>query len=179
MAKQDQPLYLLLGEILRPHGVRGELKMRIFTDYPERLIKDIKTLYLGQDANDTDAMPFTVKSARFHKEYLLLTLSEINGRDEAETLRGQKVMVDIDNAVPLEDGEYYLYQLVGLTVKTTDDVELGQIKDVIETGANDVYIVKGRAYGELLLPAHDETIVSINFDDNIIIMELPEGLLPE
>ncbi|MEM9951923.1 MAG: ribosome maturation factor RimM [Chloroflexota bacterium] len=175
----SKPSYLLLGEILRPHGVRGELRMRIFTDYPERLIKDVKTVYLGQDVTDEDTIPYTVKSARFHKDYLLLTFSEIKDRNQADTLRGLKVMVDIDNAVPLEDGEYYLYQLIGLTVKTTDDVELGQIQDFIETGANDVYVVKGRAYGELLLPAHDETIIDIDFDNQVIVMQLPEGLLPE
>jgi len=175
----DKPYYLLLGEILRPHGVRGEMRMRILTDYPERLTTELKTIYLGNDPKQAEAEEYTLKSARFHKEYLLITLTEIQDRDEAETLRGQKVMIDIDNAVPLEEGEYYLYELIGMTVQTEDETELGQIREVLETGANDVYVVKGRAFGELLLPAHEETIINIDFETRIVTMKLPEGLLPE
>lgn len=176
---QQKPCYLLLGEILRPHGVRGEIRMRILTDYPERFINDLKTLYLGTDPKQPGAEQYTLKSARFHKEYMLITLAGIHDRNEAEMLRGQKVMIDIENAVPLEEGEYYLYQLVGMTVQTEDGIELGQLREVIETGANDVYIVKGRTYGELLLPAHEETLINLDFETKIITMKLPDGLLPE
>lgn len=175
----SQPQYLLLGEILRPHGVRGEMRMRIMTDYPERLINEIKTVYLGDNPDDEGITAHTVKSARFHKEYLLITLEEVADRNEADSMRGLKVMIDIEHAVPLDEGEYYLYQVIGLTVKTVEGIEAGIIKDVIETGANDVYVVKSREFGELLLPAHDETIVSVDFDAGIITMKLPGGLLPD
>ncbi len=175
---QNQPDYLILGEILRPHGVRGEMRMRILTDYPERFINELKTIYLG----DNPASPvdeYTLKSARFHKDYLLITLTTITDRNDVEPLRGKKVMIDIENAVPLEEGEFYLYQLMGLSVQTEDGTFLGDIRDVIETGANDVYLVKGGQFGELLLPAHEETIISIDFEAQMVTMNLPEGLLPE
>lgn len=176
---QQQPDYLVLGEILRPHGVRGEIRMRILTDYPERLINELKTVYLGDNPNSSDADEYTIKSARFHKEYLLITLADIADRDDVDTLRGKKVMIDIDNAIPLEAGEFYLYQLIGLSVQTEEGLLLGDIRDVIETGANDVYVVKGREFGELLLPAHRETIINIDFEAKMVTMKLPEGLLPE
>lgn len=179
MASQQQPHYLLLGEILRPHGIRGELRMRILTDHPERLLNELDEVYLGNSPKNKEAKLYTLKSARFHKDYLLITLEEVKSRNDAELLRGQKVMIDLDRAIPLEDGEYYLYQLIGITVQTVDGLELGEIKEVIETGANDVYIVKGREFGELLLPAHSETIVNINFDEKRITMQLPDGLLSE
>lgn len=179
-AQQPQPDYLVLGEILRPHGVRGEMRMRILTNYPERLLtKDIEHIFLGNSPEDDDPQPFTVKSARFHKQYLLLTLAEIHDRNAADPLRGKIVMVDIENAVPLEDGEFYLYQLIGLTVETEEGTVLGAIQDVIETGANDVYVVRGSTYGELLVPSHTETLIDVDFDANRIIMRLPEGLLPD
>lgn len=172
--------YLIIGEILRPHGIKGELRVRIMTDYPERLIaKEVKTIYLGTGVSDKRAKAFTVKSARLHKDYLLITLKEINSRNDADTLRGLYAMVDFDNAVPLYEDEYYVHEIIGLKVVTTEGIELGTLHSVVETGANDVYVVRGGEQGELLLPAHDETIVEINFDTETITMNLPEGLLPD
>lgn len=178
-SNKAKPNYLVLGEILRPHGIQGEMKMRIFTDHPERLINDLKTIYLGDNPNQNHADKYGLKSARFHKEALLITLKEVTDRNDAEILRGKKVMIDIDNAIPLKEGEYYLYQLIGLSVQTADGIALGDIRDIIETGANDVYVVKGREFGELLLPAHSETIIKVDFEAKMITMQLPEGLLPD
>lgn len=176
--KRLQPHYLILGEILRPHGIRGELRVKVQTDYPERLIDELKTVYIGTDPKQSDAETYTIKSARFHQDYILLQLEEIDDRNAAELLRGQFVMVDLENAVPLEEDEFYLFELIGLTVKTTSGEELGTIQDVMETGANDVYVVKGRKYGELLIPAHDETLVDVDVEAGIVTMNLPYGILP-
>lgn len=177
--KSNQPNYLILGKIVRPHGIRGELRMKIMTDYPERLINELKTVYIGTDAKQAGAEAYTIKSARFHKDFLLLTLEEIADRNEAELFRNQLVMIDIENAVPLEDDEVYLYELIGLSVQTDDGKILGTIKDVLETGANDVYIVRSREYGELLIPIHDETLLEIDTEAEIVTVKLPEGLLPD
>lgn len=168
--------YLVLGEILRPHGVRGEVRMRIITDYPERL-HDLESLHLGKSPDDPNIESIQLNSVRFHKNYALLTVNGITDRNQADTLRGKTVMVRMEDAVPLEDGEYYLFELIGLKVMV-DDNEIGKIKEVLQTGANDVYIVDGPRYGEILVPAHDETILDLDFDKSIIRMTLPEGLLP-
>lgn len=180
MSKDNQaPKYLALGKILRPHGIRGELRMQILTDYPERLVNDLKKVYIGEKITQDRADIYNLKSARFHKDFLLITLAEVTSRNDAEAMRGKMVMIDVDNAIPLKTGEFYLYQLIGLTVQTNDGIVLGQLREVIETGANDVYVVKGREFGEVLLPSHAETLVNIDFEAKLITMNLPEGLLPD
>ena len=119
-----------------------------------------------------------VKKVRFNKAYALLSLAGYNSRDDAERLRAKFVMIDREQAAPLEGEQYYLFQLIGLRVFSNNE-EIGQVKEVLQTGANDVYIVESPAHGELLLPAHEETIVSIDFASRAITMSLPEGLLPD
>ncbi len=173
---RKQPKYLVLGEILRPHGIRGEVRMRMFTDYPERLT-ELKAVYIGKSATDKHIARLGLKQVRFNKDYALLTLEGYSSRSESDRLRSKVVMVDVDDAMPLEDGEYYLFQLIGLKV-VADYQDIGRIKEVLQTGANDVYVVESRKYGEILIPAHAETIASIDFDAEIVTMSLPEGLLP-
>jgi 16S rRNA processing protein RimM len=176
--KRLEPQFLMLGKIDRPHGIRGELRMRVMTDYPER-VADLETIYLSRDEQGQKRVAYTLVGTRFHKDYLLLQLEDINTRNDAELLRSLFVLVDIEHAVPLDDGEFYLYQLINLQVFTENQDELGFITDVIETGANDVYVVHGERFGEVLVPAHDETIISIDFEAGQMIVSLPEGLLPE
>jgi 16S rRNA processing protein RimM len=170
------PHYLLIGEVLRPHGVKGEVRLRILTDYPER-VSQLKTIYLGTDPNSPNATPYTVQHMRMNQEYGLLKLKEINDRNEADRLRELFVMVKLDQAVPLEEGEFYLYQLIGLAVQTVDGEMLGTISEVLETGANDVYIVNSPQHGEVLIPVTDETIVKTDIKAGIVMVNLPEGLL--
>jgi 16S rRNA processing protein RimM len=173
-----QPKYLLLGEVLRPHGIRGELRMRILTDYPER-ITDLETIYIGKDPYEANAAAYRVEHMRLHQAYGLLKLATIDDRTQAEPFRELFVMVDIADAVPLEEDEFYLYQLIGLKVETEAGEFLGEIQDVLETGANDVYVVKGEAYGEVLIPVTDETIVKTDIEAGVMVVNLPDGLLPQ
>ena len=173
--RQD-PKFLVIGEVLRPHGVRGEVRMRVFSDNPERLA-ELEWVYVGKSPNDPALHRRVLNGLRFNKKYALLRLEGCSSRDEAEALRAAKVMISIDQAAPLDDGEYYLFQLLGMTV-VTEDFAVGTVKEVLQTGANDVYIVESDAYGEVLIPAHAETIVNIDFDTGLIQMVLPDGLLP-
>ncbi|GIL09262.1 MAG: ribosome maturation factor RimM [Chloroflexota bacterium] len=176
-AQPAGPRYLLLGEILRPHGVRGELRMRILTDFPER-IPGLAAVYVGVGPAAPDVKPYSVEHMRMHQAYGLLKLRGVDDRDQAELLRDLLVMVPLENAVPLEPGEFYLYQLIGLAVETADGTALGTLRDVIETGANDVYVVASPAHGEVLLPAIDEVIVRIDIAAGVMVVNLIEGLLP-
>jgi len=174
--KPNTPPFLLLGQILRPHGVRGELRIDVQTAYPERIGPGMQ-VHIGRDPDDAaSAVVYEVVRARAHKQYLILLLKGINDRDEADLLRQQFVMVPIEDAVPLDDDEYYLYQLIGLTVVTDDGIELGTITDVIETGANDVYVVTGPR-GEVLLPATEECIVELDIERGLVTVNLLDGLL--
>ena len=173
----ETPQYFVVGEVLRPHGVRGEVRMRVLTENREQL-RNLQYLYLAANPDDTRKFRVDVDRVRFNKAYALLSLEGYRSRDDAERLRDKLVMIDREQAAPLEGEQYYLFQLIGLRV-VSDNKEIGQVKEVLETGANDVYIVESPAHGELLLPAHAETIVSIDFDSRVITMSLPAGLLPE
>lgn len=171
------PKYLLLGEVLRPHGIRGELRVRLLTDHPER-INQLEQVFLGSGVDADDAQPFSVQHMRRNQEYGLLKLKGIDDRNAADLLRGLFVMVDFENAVPLEEGEFYLFQLIGLTVQLEDGSTLGTLVEVLETSANDVYIVDSPTYGEVLVPVTDETIINTDIDAGVVTVRLPEGLLP-
>jgi len=174
----ETPRYLLLGEILRPHGIRGELRMRVLTDYPERISKR-GYIFLGKDPNTDKAIRYTVEAMRMHHDYGLLKLAGVDDRTAAEAYRELFVMIPLEDAVPLEEGEVYLFQLIGLTVQTSAGEILGKLTEVLETGANDVYFVDSPKYGDVLIPATDDTIVEVNVEAGTITVELPEGLLPE
>jgi len=175
---EDQPTYLLIGEVLRPHGVAGEVRVRVLTDYPER-IAELEHIYLGTSPTSRKIKQHKLEGLRMHKGYALIKVAKITNRDLADRLRGLSVMVHIDDAIPLEDDEIYLYQLIGMRVTTTDGLDLGKITDVIETGANDVYIVNGGRFGEVLVPITDETLIETDDETGIITVKLPDGLLPE
>ena len=173
---RGQPRFLVVGEILRPHGIRGELRMRVLTDNPDRL-PQLESVHLGDSVNDANLQEFVLNRVRFNKEYALLSLEGCRNRNDAERFRGKIVLIGSDQTAPLENGQYYLFQLIGMRV-IADQTAIGRVKDVLQTGANDVYIVYSDEFGEVLIPAHDETILRIDFDAGIIHMTLPEGLLP-
>ena len=168
----SEPDFLIVGRIIRPHGVRGEVSMKIITDYPERLI-DAEILYVGPTYH-----PHRIVSARRHRGAILLLFEGVSGRDDAEVFREQFVYIRMQDAVPLEEGEYYFYQLKDIRVVTDEGEELGRLVDFIETGANDVYIVHGPR-GELLLPAIPEVIMHVDVDSHIMTVHLIEGLIED
>lgn len=172
----SNPSFLLLGRVLRPHGVRGELRLEVLTAYPERILPESK-VFVGPNPEETaTAVLYTVAGVRKHQQYLILHLKGLDDRAAADLLRDQFVMVAIEDAVPLEEGEFYLYQAIGLAVYTVDDEFLGQVTDVIETGANDVYVVQGPR-GEVLLPDIDECIEQVNIEAGRMTVRLMDGLL--
>lgn len=174
----DQPPFLLLGKVLRPHGLRGELRIEVLTAYPERIASN-STVYIGRDPQNAGiATAYEVQRARKHQQYLILQLVGVPDRNAADLLRQQYVMVPLENAVPLEDDEFYLFQAIGLAVYTDTGEHLGQVVELIETGANDVYVVHGPR-GEVLLPAIDECVLTIDIDAGTMTVRLMDGLLPD
>lgn len=165
----SEPSFLVVGRVLRPHGLGGEIRVEILTDYPERFALH-KVLYLG-----AEHAPFALQGHRFHGGAVLLKLEGIDTRTEAEALREQWVRLPIEEAVPLEEGECYLFQMMHQRVITVDGEELGEIVEIIETGANDVYLVRGPE-GDILLPDIDEVIVRVDLDARQVIVRLLDGL---
>ncbi|HEY8601561.1 MAG TPA: ribosome maturation factor RimM [Thermomicrobiales bacterium] len=153
------PERLNLGKIAGTHGLRGEFRMYLFTNHPE-MLHTIRTLYLG----DTQ-VPQSVR--RIHPlpgdKEAIVRLVGVTSPEEAAELRGQQVWVDREALPPLPEGELYHYQLIGLDVVDEEGTALGRLAEIIETGANDVYVVRGLA-GELLLPAINDVILDVNLE---------------
>ncbi|MBE7470262.1 MAG: 16S rRNA processing protein RimM [Anaerolineae bacterium] len=170
--RQPELRYLAVGRIVRAHGLRGEVSVTLLTDFPERF-ETTEWVYLG---NEFEATPYRLEKYRWHKQNLLLTLAGVTDRNEAEKLKGQFVQVPIEEAVPLPEGSYYLYQLIGLRVESTAGEFLGAITQVMETGANNVYVVQ-QEDREILLPAIPDVIKGIDVKAGVMKVHLIEGLI--
>lgn len=173
VAKAAEPSFLTIGQVSKPHGVHGEVRVILHTDVPERFTW-LKEVYVGQNPSRLVA----VEGARLHQNMVLLKLAGYDDREAAEMLRGAWLQVPEAEAIPLNEGEYFLYQIEGLTVVTDTGELLGTLLEVIETGANNVFRVVGPR-GEVLLPDTREVILDIDFDNGRVTIHLLPGLLPE
>lgn len=165
------PDFVAVGRLRRPHGVQGELLFEVWTDFPERLQPGI-TLYVGARHR-----PMHLLARRDLPHGLLLTLEGIHDRDQAGLLRNQVVYVPAASLPPLEDGDWYVHQVLGLHVVTDEGQPLGVLVEVFETGANDVLVVRRPDGSEALLPATDEVVLQVDFDHRTMTVHLLPGLL--
>jgi 16S rRNA processing protein RimM len=172
-----EPSYVIVGRVRRPHGIRGEVRVEILTDYPERLVQR-DSLYLAHPQSPDEVKQYPLESVRPHKGILLVKLGGIDDRDAAEELRGMLIQVPFEEAVPLEEGEYYHFQLIGMDVETETGEWLGRVADVLATGAHDVYVVRGPR-GEVLLPAIEDVILELNTERRKMVVRPLPGMLEE
>jgi 16S rRNA processing protein RimM len=163
------PEYLVVGEIVAPFGIRGEVKVLLDTDFPELLL-DAKVLYLGDPAT-----PYRVERAQFHRGIGRLKLAGCDDRNTAEMLRGQWVQVQADQAPVPGEGEYYYHQLIDLEVWTDAGEHLGRIIEVLPTGGNEVLVVRGTG-GEVLLPMIEDVVLEVDLQTSRMRVHLLEGL---
>lgn len=140
--------YLMIGEVLKPQGVRGEVKVKPYAADTDAF-HDWKTLYL---LHGTAYEPIAATCSRVHDGFAYLTLGACRSMDDAEKLRGEKLYIDREHALPLEEDEVYISDLVGCVAVDETGAELGQLTDVLQHGAVDVYVFRG-AKGEWMAPA--------------------------
>jgi 16S rRNA processing protein RimM len=143
------PEFLIVGHILAPRGIKGEIKAQVVTDFPDRFTPG-KLVYL-------DGQPLEIETCHPYKRHLLVKLATINTRQDAED-------------------EYYAFQLIGLDVVTTEGKHVGRITDIMSTAGNDIYIVEGEG-GEILIPAIEDVVKSIDLEAGKMVIEAIEGLL--
>ena len=169
------PGYLAVGQIVGAHGLSGELKIEAYSDFPDRFVPGV-TLYLGEDLEEVK-----VATVRPHKTNLLVNLEEVGDRNEAEEVRGLWLYVPEAEAAELEEGQYWIHDIIGLQVVTLDGMQLGKITDVMATGANDVYVVRpaGDMNGgrDILLPAIADVVEQVDIPNGIMVVRLLEGLI--
>jgi 16S rRNA processing protein RimM len=198
------PEYLIVGQVVAPFGVRGEMKVNVLTEFPDRF-KTLEAVILAPfdafppgDAPTASLDPATVRrgplppgnfrpprvptefhieDTRFHKAQLMLKLEGVNDPDMVAALRGYWVVVPLEKARKLPRGAYYLYQILGLPVFTTDGEEIGTVHEVLTGSANDVYVVRGPGVqdpsGELLVPAVKQFVKSLDVKAGRVVITPP------
>jgi 16S rRNA processing protein RimM len=165
-----EPLYLSVGFLRRPHGVRGEILMDLHTDFPERMKKG-RRLYVGETHT-----PFTLTSVRPHGSGMLVKFQHIDTPEDAGALRNQWVYVRAEE-VPLPKGQHYQHELLGLKVVDEHGNLLGELVEIMETGANDVYVVRDDAGREILLPGIPSVILDLDMGARTMRVHLLDGLV--
>lgn len=173
MPTWERPARLLIGKVLTSHGVDGTLRLELYTHFPERL-STLRRVYLGDEER-----PRRVRRAQLHPPYGLMKLAGIDTPEAAAEFHGQLVRIDHEQAAPLPPGEYYHWQIIGATVVDEDGARLGAVTEIIETGANDVYVVRRPEGGEILLPAIAEAIRHVDGERGVITARLLPGLVDE
>ncbi|WP_313132182.1 ribosome maturation factor RimM [Anaerocolumna sp.] len=165
--------FLRVGVITSTHGIRGEVKVFPTTDDVNRFktLKQVK-LDTGKEYLDLE-----IEGIKFFKQYVILKFKGIDNINDIEKYKGKDLLVTRDNAVKLEEDEYFIYDILGSKVISDDGNELGELAEVLTTAANDVYVVKTKEGKEILIPSIKECILDVNVENKEIKVHLLPGLL--
>ena len=164
---------LQVGILSSTHGVHGEMKVFPTTDDVRRF-KKLKEVMLD---TGKEIIPMEIEGVKFFKQFVILKFKGYDNANDIEKYKGMSLYVTRENAVPLKKDEYFMADLIGLKVINEDESPLGELTDVMQTGASDVYIVKLEDGGELLLPAIKQCILDVDLDKGFMKVHLLEGLL--
>lgn len=164
---------LQVGVITQTHGIRGEVKVFPTTDDVNRF-KKLKEVILE---TEKERLALTVESVKFFKQYVILKFKEYDSINDMEQYKGARLLVPREKAVKLQKDEYFVADLIGMQIITEDGESFGRLKNVLETGANDVYVVETPENKEVLLPAIKECVLHIDMDKAVITVHIMDGLL--
>jgi 16S rRNA processing protein RimM len=165
-----EPVYLVVGFLRRAHGLRGEMIMDLHTDFPERL-QNGRELFVGEERK-----PMTLSGSRPHARGMLVKLKGIETPEHAGELRNQWVYVRAADVPDLPEGKIYQHELFGYEVVDDQGNTLGELVEILETGANNVYVVRDAAGKEILLPAIPSVVLEIDSERRVMRVHLLEGL---
>jgi len=160
--------FITIGEIVAPQGTKGKLKVKVLTDFPHRFAAN-STVYINHQ-------PITIEYSTWYKGMVVIKVPVIDSRQDAEQLRGAMIEIPHSQLQPLPEGQYYLFQLIGLEVWTTDGELLGNVREILTAESNDNYVVTGEE-GEFLIPAIEDVVKSVDLEAKRITIEPMEGLL--
>jgi 16S rRNA processing protein RimM len=162
----------LIGYVLKPQGIRGELKVDPVSSNLERF-KHLDKVYL----RNCKLRAFAIENVRLSDRFVFLKFSDINTRNDAELLRNCEVLIDKEALIKLSPGEFFVHDLVGCKVFTEEKDLLGKIVDVMQISSNDVYVIMNQKGQELLIPAIKDVIKRVDIKNKKIIIHLLEGML--
>ena len=164
---------LEIGQIVNTFGIRGEVKVVPFTNDIKRF-DDLKKVYVK---SNKQSKQYKVENVRYHKNMALLKLEGINNPEIAEMLKNSYLEIDREDAIPLEEGTYFIADLIGLEVYTDEGKLLGKVNDIYNTGSNDIYVIKDEFGKQILLPGIKEVIKDVQIENSKIIVHLIPGLI--
>ncbi|MCI8550649.1 MAG: 16S rRNA processing protein RimM [Lachnospiraceae bacterium] len=162
-----------VGVITSTHGLRGEVKVFPTTDDPARF-KVLKQVIL---VAKREKPVLEIESVRFFKQFVIIKFKGIDDINEVERYKGAELWITREQAVPLKEGEYFIADLIGLSVVTDEGALLGTLKDVLQTGANDVYEVQMENGKTVLLPVTDECVLDVDLEKSEVLVHVLDGLL--
>jgi 16S rRNA processing protein RimM len=167
-----------VGRIIGAHGREGEIRVKATSDVPGRFDEG-QTLYVSRDGVSPEERTYQVAKTRSTgskgKDILIISLRGCRDRDQALRMAGLWLCVLQSEVPSAEEGEYFHYELLGLKVRTVEGEDLGEVVEILETGSNDVYVVRGAA-GEILVPALSKVVREIDIASGLMVVDLPEGL---
>ncbi|AUI71400.1 ribosome maturation factor RimM [Companilactobacillus alimentarius] len=163
-----------VGTIVNTHGIKGELKVVPITDFPEDRFKSGSKLFFKKNKTTEE---FIVESARKHKQFVLLKLKGYDNINDVEKYVKSELFAEGELTSELNDGEFLYKQIIGLKVVDKELGEIGQITEIMELGSNDVWVVKGTKYKEVLLPYIKDVIKKVDLDKKVVEVEIPDGLI--
>ncbi len=167
--------YLQIGKIVNTHGVRGEVKLIPLTDDPHRF-DELEWVYIEKDGGMNK---HTIQQVKYTKGFVMIKFSGMDSPDDANLYRDCFVLVDRKNAVKLAENAFFICDLIGCGVFDENGTLLGELTDVLQTGSNDVYIVRNASGKEILLPALKSVVRSISPEHKRIDVVIPKGLLDD
>ena len=165
--------YITIGEIAAPHGNRGEVRVMPLTDFPERF-RATEQVFVHHGSL---LLKKAVESAFFHQNRIVLKLEGIDSPEQARKLHGALLQVSRQELWPLPEGAFYQFEIIGLKVTTVEGLVLGEVTEILTTGGNDVYVVKGGTGEEYLVPALKTIVKEIDTKAGLMIIEPLPGLL--
>ena len=164
---------LQVGVISSTHGVRGEVKVYPTTDDALRF-KSLKKVILD---TGKEQLPLEIQNVKFFKQFVILKFKGIDNINDIERYKHCPLLIEREDAVPHEEDEHFIADMIGMQVVTEDGKQFGTLKDVMETCANDVYIISSEEHGEVLLPAIKECILDVDEEEGKMTVHLMDGLI--
>lgn len=167
--------FLYVGKIVNTHALQGEVKVISNSDFKAERFKKGSELYIDFNGEHIKVI---VAAHRTHKNMDLLKFENWHSINDVEKYKGCDLLVSDEYLVELDEGEFYYFEVIGCVVKSTTGEIIGEVREILETGANDVWIVKRPGKKDALIPYIDDVVKEINIEDQEIIIEIIEGLLP-
>ena len=165
--------YLEIGQIVNTFGIKGMVKIKPFTDDINRFDR-LKKIYIS---NKNGKKEYQIQEVKYHKNMVLMKLEGVDTPEQADLLRQSYLLIDRADEEPLEEGVYYIVDLLGLEVYTDDNKLLGKVDDIFNTGSNDIYVVKDEMGKQILLPGIPDVLTNVDLEKGRITVHLMPGLI--